>query len=93
MIFFRIIPIPAWIMLGLWFGLQIFNGIGADANTGGVAYWAHAGGFIIGILLTLPLFLRLGGVRFWTKTHGHPPHPEAEYTFAHSKIPIVRRPK
>ena len=71
-VFIRILPIPAWIMLGLWFGLQLFNGIGTDASEAGVAYWAHAGGFIIGFVLTLPLWLRLGGPSFWWRTHGHP---------------------
>lgn len=45
--FIRIVPIPAAIVLGLWFFLQILNvGMG-----GGVAWFAHIGGFLIGILL------------------------------------------
>ena len=48
-VFFRIFAIPAWIMLGLWFGMQFIGGIGATPGTGGVAYWAHAGGFIAGL--------------------------------------------
>lgn len=90
-VFFKIFPIPAWVMLGLWFALQLFNGVGADPMTGGVAYWAHAGGFVIGIVLTLPLFLRLGGTSFWQRTEGHPPHPEAKYNLTRSSIPRVRR--
>ena len=78
-------------MLCLWFGLQLFNGVGADPESGGVAYWAHAGGFIIGLALTIPLFLRRGGARFWARTDGHPPHPEAEYKIGRSRIPVVRR--
>lgn len=90
-VFFKIFPVPAWIMLGLWFGLQLFNGVGADPNGGGVAYWAHAGGFVIGIILALPLFFKRGGTAFWAATHGHPPHPEAEYPFAETRIPRVGR--
>ncbi len=90
-IIFRIISIPAWIMLVLWFALQIFGGLGADPETGGVAYWAHAGGFVAGILLTLPIFLRRGGQRYWEQTDGHPPHPEAEYRYVRSAIPKVTR--
>ena len=86
-VFFRIIPVPAWIMLGLWFGLQIFGGLGTPGDQGGVAYWAHAGGFIAGIGLTLPLWLRLGGPRYWQKTDGHPPHDEAKYALARTSIP------
>ncbi len=92
-IFFRIIPIPAWIMLGLWFGLQLLNGVMTPADTGGVAHWAHAGGFIAGLVLTVPLWLRLGGPAFWTRTHGHPPHPVARYALARSRVPTVRRVK
>ncbi|HGG65149.1 MAG TPA: rhomboid family intramembrane serine protease [Rhodobacteraceae bacterium] len=90
-VFFRIFPIPAWIMLGIWFGLQVLNGAIADSSIGGVAYWEHAGGFIAGILLTLPVWQRLGGKVFWDKTHGHPPHPEAKYKLTPSRIPKITR--
>lgn len=90
-VFFKIIPIPAWIMLGLWMAFQVFGGITADVSGGGVAYWAHAGGFIVGLILLLPFWLRRGGQRFWVQTEGHPPHPEFKYS--RSTIPIVRRKK
>lgn len=57
-IFIGTIPIPAWIMLGLWFALQFWSGlqsVGQVADQGGVAYWAHVGGFVVGLLLTLVL--------------------------------------
>ncbi|MFT6225595.1 MAG: membrane associated rhomboid family serine protease [Paracoccaceae bacterium] len=88
-IFFRIFAIPAWIMLGVWFGIQVFNGTSTVTAGGGVAHWAHAGGFVAGLILTLPLFFRLGGIRFWSKNHGHPPHAQVRY--ARSHIPPVRR--
>ena len=92
--FFRIFPVPAWIMLGLWFAMQLFMGVGSTTHTGGgVAYWAHAGGFVVGALLTLPFFLKRGGTRFWDATLGQPPHPEATYDLARSRIPTVRRRK
>lgn len=90
-VYFRIFTIPAWIMLGLWFGFQLSGGVGSDVNSGGVAYWAHAGGFIAGLVLTLPVFIRRGGIRFWNRTEGHPPHPEAKYRYVESKIPVIRR--
>lgn len=89
-IFFRVFPIPAWIMLMLWFGMQFVGGMGATPETGGVAYWAHAGGFIAGLVLTVPLWLRRGGVAFWQATHGHPPHPPTDYALP-SSIPKVKR--
>ena len=50
-----IIPMPALIVIGLWFVLQLFSGFGSIAgtsDTGGVAYMAHVGGFIAGFVLT-----------------------------------------
>ncbi|MBM1815300.1 rhomboid family intramembrane serine protease [Pseudosulfitobacter pseudonitzschiae] len=88
-VFFRIFPIPAWVMLMLWFGMQFIGGLGANPDAGGVAYWAHAGGFVAGLVFVVPLWLRRGGTVFWSRTHGHPPHPEAQYV--RSRIPKVRR--
>ena len=51
----RVIPMPALIVIGFWFILQLFSGIGSIAqtsDTGGVAYMAHVGGFVVGFLLT-----------------------------------------
>jgi len=92
-VFFRIFPVPAWIMLGLWFVIQFVAGFGMNPNEGGVAYWAHSGGFLIGFVLTLPFWLRRGGTAFWNRTDGHPPHPEASYRFARSNVPTVPRRK
>lgn len=88
-IFFRVFAVPAWLMLALWFGIQLFSSVGSDLSSGGVAYWAHAGGFVIGLVLALPYWVRRGGPGLWKRTHGHPPHPEADYTA--SRIPIVRK--
>jgi membrane associated rhomboid family serine protease len=48
--------LPAWVLIAVWFVLQLFNGIvalssRAAAATGGIAYWAHVGGFVAGIIL------------------------------------------
>ena len=47
---------PAWAVLGLWFVLQLFSGVGslgADAQYGGgVAFFAHIGGFVFGAVIT-----------------------------------------
>jgi len=59
----RVIPLPALIVIGFWFVLQLFSGIGSIAetsDTGGVAYMAHVGGFVAGFVLT---FLFGGGSR------------------------------
>ena len=53
-----VIPVSALIVIGLWFVLQLFSGIGsisATTDTGGVAYMAHVGGFAAGLLLTFLL--------------------------------------
>jgi membrane associated rhomboid family serine protease len=46
--------LPAWVVLGYWFVLQFLSGVGtalvtADRSTGGIAVWAHVGGFIAGL--------------------------------------------
>jgi len=50
-IFTRITMVPAALLIGLWFVIQLFNGVGAvaDVQTGGVAYMAHVGGFLFGV--------------------------------------------
>jgi membrane associated rhomboid family serine protease len=50
----RVVPVPALIVIGIWFVLQFFSGIGSIANAaqGGVAYMAHIGGFLAGFVLT-----------------------------------------
>ena len=90
-VIFRVVPVPAWLMLGLWFGLQILNGTATPAGVGGVAYWAHAGGFLAGVALAAPLWLRRGGPGYWSRTHGHPPHPQARYRVVRTSIPRAGR--
>ena len=55
-IFIQVIEIPAILVLGFWFVMQFFYGtaslaVSSSANSGGVAWWAHVGGFLIGIVL------------------------------------------
>ena len=49
-IFVKILKIPAFIVIGIWIGLQIMNVF--DQGVSGVAYSAHVGGFICGVILT-----------------------------------------
>jgi membrane associated rhomboid family serine protease len=51
--FVTVTRITAFVFLGLWFVLQLFQGIGAlgAEQTGGVAYWAHIGGFVFGLVV------------------------------------------
>jgi membrane associated rhomboid family serine protease len=90
-IFFRIFAIPAWIVLGLWLAIQIFSGVSTPSDAGGVAYWAHVGGFVAGLVLTLPAWLRRGGQGYWQRTEGHPPHPETHFEASRSNVPLIRR--
>lgn len=60
-----LVNMPALVVIGLWIVLQFVNGIGAIANTvetGGVAYMAHIGGFIAGLVLAF-VFRGVGGGR------------------------------
>ena len=54
--YFGIIHMPAIIVIGMWGALQFMSGVGSIAQAteqgkGGVAYWAHVGGFVAGLLL------------------------------------------
>jgi membrane associated rhomboid family serine protease len=54
----QVAQMPALIVIGFWIVLQFFSGIGSIANaaqTGGVAYMAHIGGFLAGVVLTFLL--------------------------------------
>lgn len=60
-LFAFIVSIPAYVVLALWAALQFFSGIGSLAETsqtGGVAYMAHLGGFLTGVLIALVMRLR-----------------------------------
>src|SRR5215468_2945592 len=54
-IFFRIVNVPAWMMLGLWFAMQLVSGLMASPGRPGVAFWAHVGGFVAGLVLVTVL--------------------------------------
>jgi membrane associated rhomboid family serine protease len=54
----QVVQMPALLVIGFWIVLQLFSGIGSisnSADTGGVAYMAHIGGFVAGCVLTLLL--------------------------------------
>jgi len=87
LVIYKIFTIPAWIVLGFWFGLQLLSSFGGSAD--GVAYSAHAAGFLAGLVLVAPKFLSLGGPHFWGETKGKPPHPSIDYVA--SRVPVVRR--
>ena len=66
-IFFRMVNVPAWILLGLWFGMQLVSGLMRAPGTPGVAFWAHIGGFVSGLILVS--LLRPSGVPV-RRSHG-----------------------
>ncbi len=51
--FMKLTLVPAAFVLGLWFVLQLFNGVFSlgGPDVGGVAFWAHIGGFLVGVAL------------------------------------------
>jgi rhomboid family protein len=95
-IFFRIVNVPAWILLGLWFALQLVSGLMRPPGSPGVAFWAHVGGFVSGLILVV--LLRPAGLALL-----HPPrsrgfaavHPNAfngRRTFHRGSVPDTGRP-
>jgi membrane associated rhomboid family serine protease len=64
-VFFFLVRIPAWFFLGAWFLYQLieanFGMFGAEAHGGGVAFFAHVGGFVFGFIVARVL-LRAGRI-------------------------------
>jgi membrane associated rhomboid family serine protease len=54
LVFIFVIPVPAVLILGAWFVMQFFSAVSTVGTkmSGGVAWWAHVGGFLLGMLLT-----------------------------------------
>jgi membrane associated rhomboid family serine protease len=55
LVFIFPLPVPAVVFLGLWYVMQFLSGINVlgGGGSGGVAVWAHIGGFLLGMLLTV----------------------------------------
>jgi membrane associated rhomboid family serine protease len=52
--FIQLLEVPAVLLLGLWFLMQLVSGVGslgARADMGGIAFWAHVAGFVAGVAL------------------------------------------
>jgi membrane associated rhomboid family serine protease len=67
-IFFRIVTVPAWTLLGLWFAMQLASGLMRQSGSPGVAFWAHIGGFVAGMVMVA--LLRPPGVRLLQPPRG-----------------------
>jgi membrane associated rhomboid family serine protease len=55
LVFIFLIPLPAVLILGGWFVMQFLSAVGTlggNATSGGVAWWAHVGGFLLGMFIT-----------------------------------------
>jgi membrane associated rhomboid family serine protease len=62
------IDIPASLFIGVWFFSQLSSGLltlGAYGNFGGIAWWAHIGGFVIGVVLVRVFARKRGAYRRW----------------------------
>jgi membrane associated rhomboid family serine protease len=70
--FLTSIAMPAWVMLGYWFLIQFVSGLlTAGRDMGGVAFWAHVGGFVAGVVL-IKLFARDDYLRAHRAHHWRP---------------------
>ena len=68
--FLHSMALPAWVMLIYWMVLQIFGGLSSivSEQSGGVAFWAHLGGFVAGVVL-IKLFERPDRMASHTSHH------------------------
>jgi len=62
------IHVPASVYLGIWFVLQLLGGFASSGSN--VAFWAHIGGFLAGLILTI-LFHKLGLITWWPGDRGY----------------------
>jgi membrane associated rhomboid family serine protease len=87
------ITLPAFVVLGLWFGLQAFSAymeMGGKGG-GGVAWWAHIGGFVAGVVLVVPF--RRRGVPLFERDGARPlPAQEVVRRLRRGSVPVTRRP-
>lgn len=75
LIFFPVLVFPAWFVLTWWFLIQFFSGVWSLATgatgSGGIAYWAHVGGFVFGLAVALLLaYPRKHRIRYYDPGHG-----------------------
>ena len=63
--YLHVTRLSAAVVLGLWFAIQVLSSLGAPPGTPGVAFAAHAGGFVAGALLILPFRTRLAAQPRW----------------------------
>jgi membrane associated rhomboid family serine protease len=74
-LFFIPLPLPAWVVLGLWFVIQYVYSAGiAVSDAGSVAYLAHVVGFVVGVLVALPLRRRRAPPQHY-QSRRPPPRP------------------
>ena len=79
LVWFFILSVPALVVIGLWAALQFFNGFASIAQTqqtGGVAYLAHVGGFVTGVLVGLAVREFLSALASDSPTPGRPEMPK-----------------
>jgi membrane associated rhomboid family serine protease len=100
--FFQFVEIPAFIFLGFWFLLQLFSAGLTPRNVGGVAFWAHIGGFAAGLIFVkifdvMPRTGLSGMLRQHTERQTTPriqtisPHSPAEDLDLYGAITLTRR--
>ncbi|MGH7309893.1 MAG: rhomboid family intramembrane serine protease, partial [Candidatus Rokuibacteriota bacterium] len=69
--FLTSVALPAWTMLLYWIAIQVVGGLVASGERGGVAFWAHVGGFVAGVAL-IKLFARRDDVAAHRNQHWEP---------------------
>jgi len=85
--FFQFVEIPAFIFLGFWLLIQLFSAGLTPRNIGGVAFWAHIGGFVVGLVFikifdAIPKTGLSDGLRQYTgRQRTHPIQPLSPLSF------------
>ncbi len=79
--FVQVVSIPAVILLGWWFVIQLFNGVLSlgDYTSGGVAFFAHVGGFVAGVILIRVFTLGRRSDDWWQFSPDAPVRPRDQW--------------
>lgn len=93
------VELPAVMFLGIWVFMQIIGAITTSSQVGGIAWWAHLGGFFAGIVLVKVLLAKVDPQKRWSRLERHTsPRVHVLHTFGsvddynlYSYLPITRK--
>ena len=90
-VFMWVIKLSAWFVLIYTVSFDFMAVYSGSHDVSNIAHWAHIGGFLSGLAIIFPVWLKLGGTKFWRMTGGKPNYPETIKGRKVARIPLVSR--